>query len=72
MDAHYSALERDSESSNELAIEEDLIIDALKAVTLIPDHIEEIFSLMKEFKSPLTRVRIQLYENKLDYKEAFM
>ena len=43
-----------------------------KSVTFRPHHIDEIIKLIQETHLPLVNVKIQLYENKKDYVEAFM
>ena len=48
------------------------MIDTLKAIPFKPEHIDEIIKLIQETGLPLVHVKIQLYENKKDYVEAFM
>lgn len=58
------------ESNSQIDCE--LIIEALKANKLKKVHIDQILEQIKMISSPLTNVKIQLYENKHDYVEAFM
>ena len=53
-------------------VNDQLIIDCLKAVTLEPQHIDEIIELIGPSQVNLTRVKIQLFESKSDFVEAFM
>ena len=60
------------DTNRAINIDEQLIIATLKATTFKPDHIDEMIKLIQETNLPLVNVKIQLYENKKDYVEAFM
>ena len=56
-------------------LNEQLMFDALKVVPLEDVHIDQLIALAKASRntsSSLARVKIQLYEKKKDYPEAFM
>ena len=55
--AHYS-MEKGNLNNKDLNIDEQLIINALKAVELQPQHIDILFDKLKNFKAPLTKVKI--------------
>ena len=59
------------EATSKISIDEQLVIDTLKATTFKPHHIDEIIKLIHQTNQPLVNVKMQLYENKKDYVEAF-
>ena len=66
-----SVIERQA-SFKRATIEAKLLIEAIKAVTLETEHIEQMISLIDPQVQDLALVKIKLLEAKSDFVEAFM